>query len=402
MLRTAIRRPLLPALCALALPALALAQSGRTTPPPAPTPAHQQQRQETQAAATTPDVSGLERLKLVQSRGFVNFVKDLNEQGRLGYRLEKSVGYAGKGADQTYAAVLRLDPGHTYEYDWLSSPNRDLLDLRLNTLARKGFNFADAYPLTACSDDSSEDAGDRSAVSPALFKFLKGHVFLFERRDGAAGQGREYRFFTGKIGPGKNPKETIQAALDSAPAGFRPVKLLLSKSGWLDFRVSVLVERDLSDASPAKVEYGLVKEVGGFSKEVNELAARGFRFVGGGRMGMVNFGMLAKQSPDATAYTFVDDEKHAREFDRTVAAGNVYHGLMDGEVRCDESEVANQKLVFARAAGEKREYRVLGLLEPKTRQPSAAAADEFRRLVADGFRVRDLFYARGLNVVLEK
>ncbi len=384
----------------LALPALALAQSGRTTTPTlTPTP----QQQESPQPTLTLDISTLEKVKVVQARGFVNFVKKLNEQGRVGYRLEKSVGYAGKGADQTYAAVLRLDPGHTYEYDWLSSPNRDLLDLRLNTLAGKGFNFADAYPLTACSDDASEDAGDRTTVSLSLFKFLKGNVFLFERRDGAAAQSREYKFFMGKIGPGKNPKETIQAALDSAPAGFRPVKLLLSKSGWFDFRVSVLVERDLTDAAPAKVEYGLVKEATGFEKEVNGLAAQGFRFIGGGRMGMVRFGMLAKQAADATAYTFVDDEKHAKEFDKTVAAGNVYHGLLDGDLRCDESEVANQKLIFARAAaGEKREYKVLSLLEPKTRQFSAAALEEFRRLVAGNFRVRDIFYSRGLNVVFEK
>lgn len=398
MLRNGRKVPSPLAAFVLALPALALAQSGRTTPPtPTPTP----QQRESPQPAPTPDASNLEKLKVVQARGFVNFVEGLNEHGRVGYRLEKSVGYAGKGADQTYAAVLRLDPGHTYEYEWLSSPNRDLLDLRLNTLAKRGFNFADAYPLTACSDDSSEDSGDKTTVSLALFKFLKGNVFLFERRDGAAAQGREYKFFTGKIGPGKNPKETIQAALDSAPAGFRPVKILFSKTGWLDFSVSVLVERDLNDAAPAKVEYGLVKEATGFDKEVNKLAAQGFRFVGGGRLGMVRFGMLAKRAEDATAYTFVDDEKHAKEFDKTVAAGHVYHGLMDGDLRCDESEVANQKLVFSRG-GEKREYKILNLLEPKTRQLSAAALEEFRRLVAENFRVRDIFYSRGLNVVFEK
>ena len=397
MFRTGRLTPLLLAAGVLALPALASAQSGRTQPTPTPTPKQQE------ASQTTSDVPNLEKVKVIESRGFVNFVKDLNEQGRVGYRLEKSVGYGGKGADQTYAAVLRLDPGHVYEYDWLSSPNRDLLDLRLNTLAKKGFYFADAYPLTACSDDSSEDADDRSTVSLSLFKFLKGNVFLFERRDGAAAQNREYKFFVGKIGPGKNPKETIQVALDSAPAGFRPVKLLFSKSGWFDFRVSVLVERDLSDAAPAKVEYGLVKEVSGFEKEVNALAARGFRFIGGGRMGTVNFGMLARQAADATAYTFIDDEKHAKEFDKTIAAGNVYHGLLEGDLRCDESEVANQKLVFSRSNGvEKREYRIVSLLEPKTRQLSAAALEEFRRLVGEGFRARDIFYARGLNVIFEK
>ena len=392
------------AACVLALPAQAAAQSGRTPPPPTPTPAPAPGSPP--APTPTPDHSNMEKVKVIKSDGFRNFVSDLNEQGRAGYRLERSVSYGGRGAEQTFAAVLRLDPGHAYDYDWLSSPNRNLLDLRLNTLAGKGFNFADTYPVTACSDDEAERADDPATVSLERFQFLKGNVFLFARRDGGGAQEREYRFYTSKLGPGKNPKETIQAALDASPPGFRPVRVLFSKTGWVDFRVSVLLERDLREAAPAKVEYEMVKEVRGFEKEVNKLAAGGFRLVAGGRSGMVNFGVLARpasQASEATVYTFLDDKKHAREFDRTVAAGNAYHGLLAGAQSCDDWEVANQKLVFARdASGAKREYKVLDLLERKTGALSAAALGELRRLDAEGFRFRDVFYARGLYAVFER
>ena len=60
-------------------------------------------------------------------------------------------------------------------------------------------------------------------------------------------------------------------------------------------------------------------------------------------------------------------------------------------------------LVFSRAAaGEKRVYKILTLLEPKSLQLSAAALEEFRRLVAEDFRVRDIFYSRGLHVIFDK
>lgn len=43
------------------------------------------------------------------------FVNDLNDNGSLGYRLEKSLSYGGEGAIQSYAAVMRLDAPNKYE-----------------------------------------------------------------------------------------------------------------------------------------------------------------------------------------------------------------------------------------------------------------------------------------------
>lgn len=370
------------------------AQSGRA-PEPSPTPA-------SRGSQATAGAKDLEPVKLILSQGFESFVKDLNEHGRQGYRLEKSLNYGGAGASQSYAAVLRLDAGNTYEYDWMSSPNRSLLDARLNQQAAGGFRLVNAFAITLC-DDEPEDPEDPTARTLKQFRFLKGDAFLLERRNGAAARTKEYKVFTAKVGPRKNPKETIQAALDAAPRGFRPVKILFAKEGWLDFRVSVLLERDLSDDAAPKIEYRFVKEVSGFDKEVNALAAEGFRLVAGRRVGLTKFALLAKQAAEPTAYTFVEDEKHAKEFDRTAALGNRYEGVMAGDLTCDASEVVNQKLVFAREAGPaQRRYKVLQVFNRKTGGPPAAALAEFRRLVGEDYRVVDLFYADGLNVVFEK
>ena len=380
----------------LTLTASVLAQSGRSIEAPVTTPTQEKQ---TQGPTNT---ANLEKVKLILSDGWKNFVKDLNANGKSGYRLEKSVSYGGQGANQSYAAVLRLDAGNTYEYDWISSPNRKLLDLRLNAQAKKGFHFASTFALTFCDDEPDFDASETEREL-ARFQFLKGNAFLLERKNGSTAQSKEYKVFHGTIGPRKDAKKNIQAALDAAPPGFHPVKILISKEGFLDFGVSVLLEKNLPDDQTPKIDYRFIKEATGFDKEVNKLAAQGFRFVAGARIGLVKFALMAKQANDATAYSFVDDEEHAKKFDKEIAQGKRYHGLMEGDLRCDASEVVNQKLVFALASGgAKHEYKIFNVFNRKTRNHSADSLVEFQRLMAENYQVKDLFYSDGLNVVLEK
>ena len=374
------------------------AQSGRNPEPAVTPPAQEKQTQQAPVAAA----GDLEKVKLILSDGFEGMVKDLNEHGKLGYRLEKSLSYGGAGVRQGFAALLRLDPGNTYEYDWLSSPSKNLLDLRLNNQAKKGFTFSNAFALTFCDDERDPD-GDSTAPSLSILRYLKGNAFLIERKSGSTIQTREYKVVQGKIGPRKDTKKTIEAALAAAPKGFRPVKLLFSKEGWLDFGVSILLEKNLPDDDAPKVEYRLVKEVSGFDKAVNALAAQGFRFVAGGRVGTINFALMGKLADGATAYTYFDDEEHAKKFDRTVAQGNRYHGVMAGEQRCESAEVVNQKLFFVQGSGgATSEYKVFNVFNRKTGTQLADSLAEFRRLVGEGYQVRDLFYADGLHVIFEK
>src|SRR5438045_3675101 len=86
-----------------ALPAFLFAQSGRAPEPSAPNTTQAQQ-----PAPTTTDTAKLEQVKLILANGFDNFVKELNDNGKLGYRLEKSLSYGGEGVRQSYAAVVRL------------------------------------------------------------------------------------------------------------------------------------------------------------------------------------------------------------------------------------------------------------------------------------------------------
>jgi hypothetical protein len=362
------------------------------------------EKQEARAQAPT-DAERLEKARLITAYGFDAFIRSLNDNGQLGYRLDKSLSYGGEGATQTFAAVLQLDEGSKYEYDWLSSPDKKLLEGRLNAQAKKGFNFVNAYALTYCSGGSPEDEANPTSPASLIFRLKKGDAFLLERKNGSAEQSREYQVFMAKVRLGDSAQKTIQAAMDGvAPQGFRPVKILFTRQGLLDFNVLVLVERDLNGGDSPKVEYRFIKKSpGGLPKEVNALAAQGFRFMTGRRVGTIGMALMAKLASDAAVYTFIDEDKYAKEFDKTVAAGNRYQAIMAGDLTCGSDNVENEKLVFAQnASGEKHEYKILGLSEIASGKFAADSSAEFYRLVGEGYRVKDLFYSGGVKVILEK
>jgi len=359
------------------------------------------QRADSQASTST---GPPEKVKLITSTGIESFIKDLNANGNLGYRLRNSLSYGGEGPTQNYAAVVGLDPANKYEYDWISSPDKRLLEGRLNIQAKKGFNFINAYALTYCSGGTSEEQANPTSGESLIFGLNKGNAFLLERKNGDAEQTRDYKVFIAKVHLGDSAEKTIQSGLDAAASqGFRPVKVLFARQGLLDFSVSVLVERNLRDDSVSKTEYRFLKKTSGLPKDINALATQGFRFITGRRVGMVGMALMAKQASDGTTYTFVDEKKYAKEFDKTIALGYSYEAVMTGDLTCGSNEVENERLVFAQnSGGGKREYKIKTISFTKTGTPDPESLTEFQRLVGDGYHIKDLFYSGGLNVIFEK
>lgn len=392
---------LLIAVSLMVLQSNASAQAGRKPPRLAPTPAP------TQTLAPI-DTSNFEKVKLLVARGLDNFVRDLNEQGRLGYRVEKSVGYGDTGERRKYAALLRLDPGHRYEYVHDRLPSEELYGHPLNYRARQGYNFVEAYTVAQCPPvkyvyDSSDPYDQDNSPIMKMLLTVRRNVFLFVRRDGADEQTKEYKLLRGQIGLGENLQETIQAPLDETPPGFRPVRFLFAGPGLIGSSVSVVLERDLRELAPSKVEYQVVKETRDLVKELTRHAADGASYIGGGRNGPFKVALLARRAAGTSDYKFLDDNKAAKGFDKLVAAGYSYQGIMGGDLECGSDELVSQKLVFAReAAGPTRRYKILSLTEPKPSKPSSVALSELQRLASEGFQIRDIFYAYGLHVILEK
>src|ERR1043166_8095242 len=352
----------------------------------------------------TPAASApLEKVKLITSTGIESFVKDLNDNGRLGYRLDRSLSYGGEGPAQSYAAVVRLDAPNKYEYDWMSSPDKRLLEERLNFQAKNGFNFANAYALTYCSPTKWEE-NPNAASNSLILRLNKGDAFLLERRNGETAQTREYKVFIAKVRLGDSAEKTIQSGLDdAAPQGFRPVKILFARQGLLDFSVSVLAERNLKNDNDPKTEYRFLKKTSGLPKDLNTLAAQGFRFITGRRVGMIGMVLMEKRASDGATYTFIDEKKYAKEFDKTIALGQSYQAVMLGDLTCGSTEAENERLLFVQnSSGEKREYKIKTISFTKSGNMDPESLNEFQRLVGDGYQIKDLFYSGGLNVIFER
>lgn len=380
-----------------ALPALIFAQSGKKIDQPAPVVEAVPQKASDEAKPVT---------QLVMANDFSRYIEELNKLGRLNYRVEKAFNYGGDAADsQKFAAVMRLDES-TYEYDWLTSPNKNFIESRLNAKAAQGFNAVQILPLSSCIDGITIES-DRIAVpvaSDALLRLTKGDVFLLERRNGKTAKTKEYKVIIGKIGIGKSPTTEIQTALDNVPAGFQPFKILFDKSGTFDFAVSVLLEKDLRDENTEKVQYRFVKDVNGFEKEINTLASDGFQLIAGRRIGLVKFALLAKVLGDAVSYILLDADKYEKEMAKKVTPANIYKGMFLGDTSCDEPETKGGKLVFARTAdtNKKFDYKFLRLSGKNLYPTDGDSVAALNKLLAQNYRVRDIFYADGAALILEK
>jgi hypothetical protein len=381
----------------------ARAQSGRAPAKPRPVPGMQP------APAPTPaDDTRYEKVKVVVAEDLENFVKALNEQGRLGYRLEKTVSYEYR----RYAAVLHLDPGHTYDYvaDPMPEDTQRFGD-PLSSNPRRGYALVHTYATTQCRNvEVPADIYDPNNTQTKQETVAeKGNILLFMRRDGVETQTKQYMVFKNIFTLDGGQKQELQADLDAAPPGFRPVSLLFTQVWPYSFNLTVVVERDLNEPNPSKVKDQVVKEVFGFEDKLNKLAAEGARYIGGGRNEFVKIALLERQAAGRTAYTFKDDHQYEKEFPKMLAAGNSYVGLMTGELKCIAgSQYFFQKLVFARGAGSgpAREYKVLKVFDRKQGKMTGllpdAALSELRRHLAEGFRVRDVFYVNALYAILEK
>lgn len=381
----------------LTLPTFIFAQSGKKTDQPVTA-------AETETKKASDEVKPV--TQFVLANDFSRYLEELNKLGELGYRVEKAFNYGGDAANsQKFAAVVRLDK-ETYEYDWLTSPNKNFIEARLNAKAEQGFNFLQILPLSACLDENTVKS-DKTVVPPVSETFLrltKGDVFLLEKQNGKIEKTKEYKVIVGKIGLGKSPTTEIQTALDNVPVGFQPIKILFDKSGTFDFAVSVLLEKDLRNENKDKIQYRFVKDVNGFEKGINLLASEGFQLIAGRRIGLIKFALLAKVPGNAVSYILLDADKYQKEIAKRVTPANIYKGMFLGDTSCDEPETKGGKLIFAQTADANQtfEYKFIKLSDKNQLPTDGDSVAELNKLLAQKYRVRDIFYADGATLILEK
>jgi len=380
-------------------------QSGRKDAQTSSTPNADVSEKETPEANSSDQ--NLETVRFLVAGNLSRFVEQLNEFGKSGYRVDKAFNFGGDAAtySQSFAAVLRLENGNKYEYDWLTSPNKDFLESRLNYKTESGFYPIQTFGITACGDKSFDSDKDDSIINSPVLRLNKGDVFLLERKNGIMKKPKNYKVFVAKIGIGKNPSKELQSALDNVSKEYRPFKILFNRDGFIGFSVSVLLEDDLNEKVSRQTDYKFVKAINGFEKEINSLANTGYKFLSGRRIGLIKYAVMAKDSDEAVAYKFVDEEKYEKDMVKMIKSDDIYHGHFIGDSECDSPKTIGGKLVFEQStnvASKNKDYKYIHLTTKKTFSSTDETISEINKLLSENYEAEDIFYSNGVVLILTK
>lgn len=358
------------------------------------------------AKAQNVKATAIENIRFVTSGNLSQFVQELNDLSEKGFRVNKAFNYGGDAANsQGFAAVLELDEANTYEYDWLTSPNKDFLEERLNSRTREGFHPIQTFAITACGEKILDPAKDTTILNSPVLRLLKGDIFLLERINKSPKKLKDYKVYFAKIGIGKSPSKELQKLLEETPNEYVPFKVLFNRDGFIDFSVSVLLEDDLTIKSNKFTEYKFVKEVQGFEKEINTLAKQGYKFITGRRVGLIKYVVMKKTSETPTSYVFIDQEKYQKEFAKESNSIGNYQTLFNGDSDCDSMKTNGGKLIFEQRSNtdkSKAEHKFLKITTDQTGALTKETSSQIKDLLQDNFVIKDVFYSNGIVMILEK
>lgn len=375
------------------------------------------------------NVNTSEEYKYFISQGIKNFVEKLNANAKCGYKLEKLTKFplsASENFDQMIlAAVVKLDLPNRYEYDWFEAFTPGEVVTRINFRVKKGFYFYKTLPLAqGTCDNIHRDSSGKSDTEKIydnlvdLVSFSLGDIYFLERKEEATIQ-PEYRMLVGAVGWGKKPTETLQRSLDDkVKQGFQPVSMSSYKVGN-NYGLSILVEKKGETLKNAPLpQYQIIRSEFGFEKKVNRHAKKGFRLVFAGEMWAFRHSLMLKDSKRSSplSYKWVDATRksYLNKFSDLAIKGIPPRFVYSRIYGCDYSE---NQLIFEQQPNSdqiKTDFKVLNLTDKMQRRisigeevddflsPSEERTQEFQKLLSDGYKISDLFYANGVNIVLRR
>lgn len=398
--------------CAYVFTAFAQVPIPIVTPAPSPTPAPPLLSRETDAKGAPSEYI------YMRTSGAAHFTNEATKLGQRGYRL-MSVSIAsnsaritgGSGADRyqyfPVAAIFKLDPGNTYEYDWFEAEVPGEIVTRLGARAKEGFYYYKeiaAFDDSACGSSgySSSDQNDSFARSlQTIHDFLcwtQGAVFFLERKNGEKIE-RDYRVNIGKLGWGKNSSAEMEASLNNTgQMGYRPVGVGKMKVDN-NYAFFAVVEKEKGAPEvPIKEQYKFMKTEFKFTKRVNAAAQEGYRLKFTDLFIAHKYAVLEKADDRPTSYIWTDayGKTHEAEIAAAVAAGS--------RVAMVSREAGD--LIFEVIPGAKYDYKLLQMNSPQKKptkkDPNPVPAKtmdeilaEFDALLNDGYIIRDIMYAAG-------
>lgn len=342
-----------------------------------------------------------EKSEMMRARisGLKNFTEHLNEAGEEGYKIISAL--------PTYEVAIMKTDETQYEFRLFETTGsayfaKSGLKEKLEDLSQLGFRLVEHSQLfTSCAYIDSENP--------------------------ASGENCEYtdRFIAEKEKEKKKPREQILASTfpgwgakpsvdlekhinEKLGEGFYPV-MAISK-----FEILFEKEKDKSENLDEKPDVKIIRSGWGknLQKEINELAKQGFR------LALTNNGIAVLYRNRETAQTPVsyhwlraDKKGFEKELINLQNKGTVYRTTYPNQHGTRNTLIFEQGISSNSKHGEfrilqfefssvenKPEGKVFTDLTPSSKE----AVTKMNQLAEEGFVVRDLFYADGVKVILER
>lgn len=399
-------------------------------------------RTEMRPPGTTPDIHGsacqenlIQNVEKTDTYVYIppspvpNFIAKLNACGKKGFRLEMTTKFHLTDEPEYFAnvhpaAILRLDEGNSYQYDWFEAMTPGEIVTRINYRAKNGFYFRDVVAYSIFENegpDISEDK-DLNQLDKLISILAYGHppvngnIFLLEKKNDLVPR-IEHRVISGNAAPKKKPRAELEEQIEEKlKQGFRPVSIFLSGSNrWTTEIPSILLEKienpGAESDAVAEGEFPQYKVIGAplsgsFDKKINIAAKEGYRIL----ETAWNIALMIKNEKNAPALFYKRVKPKKESIVQKVSDLSNKDTIYRETGKIDTIE----RMLFFEGrladAGERREFRIVRLsegdLEEKpersNKERMRKGLEELKQLVREGFVIRDLFFSDGINAILQR
>lgn len=359
----------------------------------------------------------------IAPRTIVDFMYAVKEAGQRGFRLDKLTAVPSGEAETSkekagrtvLAGIVRYDGENRYDYNFFFAEGEKAPDNKLNLLADKGWYFREVLSVFG----GGADTDPSGLFENSVYKLpTVGNLYLLERVSESKNN-RQYKLLKAGVGLGRNPTEKMQALLNEAlKEDFVPVATYftfdITSIVSVDSYFAILVEKGATGA--AKPEYRFIRSNrnDGLRKEIDKVTAEGYR------IGLHNLNSAImirdsgeKSAPVAYQWVVTDKKDYASNLARVAEAETEFYSV--GVDMASPGDFVRSVLIFRnKTAGNANrfEYRALRMIPPRQKKPKKGEPapppatqekpeDAFKKMLADGFAPRDLFYSDedSLNVL---
>ena len=352
----------------------------------------------------------LENFRYINGDNEVKFLKQINELGRVGYKLKTIVYVSEKYSKNIrYTGLMEfVGIDESFEYKSFYSNRISNLASSLSSYQNDGFSVVDSLPLLENGDAPVCPEFDTicpSSVNDFDYQLISGNLIIFERKN-VVSEIAKQEFVEIK------EKSFISTVLknntkldDFREKNYFPIRAFYTQNSGVGEYLFIM-QKSLQ----IKPEFLIVSEIFGYNSKINFFTQKGYILASPLYLGDFTKIAVMNRKPLNTDFEIsrIISPKDIKpdEFLKTKLKFKSVLWSFKGYKRGYEKE----KLQFIEPTDTKTEYsyKIVKMKELKPGKPidsieaSKEATSEYKALVAQGYVIKDLYVYNGINMLLEK